>query len=111
MLQLINAAFGNNFRIFGPLAVRCVDLGRRFWLCCSSFELQKPERQISFPFIQGENHISKYNTLWAYIHENGDPQLTLTFDEIGQIAGVPLDHSFLKYKKELCNYGYEVTKI
>ena len=27
------------------------------------------------------------------------------------IAGVPLDHSFLKYKKELCNYGYEVVKI
>ena len=25
------------------------------------------------------------------------------------IAGVPLDHSFLKYKKELCNY--EVSKI
>ena len=27
------------------------------------------------------------------------------------IAGVPLDHSFLKYKKELCNYGSEVSKI
>ena len=55
--------------------------------------------------------MSKFNTLWAYIHESGKPQLTLTFDEIGQIAGVPLDHSFLNYKKELCNYGYEVTKI
>ena len=48
--------------------------------------------------------MSKYNTLWAYIHENGESQLTLTFDEIGQIAGAPLDHSFLKYKKELCDY-------
>ena len=55
--------------------------------------------------------MSKYNTLWAYIHESGKPQLALTFDEIGQIAGVPLDHSFLKYKKELCDYGYEVVKI
>ena len=55
--------------------------------------------------------MSTYNTLWAYIHESGIPQMTLTFDEIGQIAGVPLDHSFLKYKKELCNYGYEVVKI
>ena len=55
--------------------------------------------------------MSKYNTLWAYIHESGKPKLTLTFDKIGQIAGVPLDHSFLKYKKELCNYGYEVVKI
>ena len=55
--------------------------------------------------------MSKYNTLWAYIHENGESQLTLTFDEIGQIAGAPLDHSFLKYKKELCDYGYAVIKI
>ena len=55
--------------------------------------------------------MSKYNTLWACIHEGGKPQLTLTFDEISQIAGVPLDHSFLKYKKELCSYGYEVVKI
>ena len=55
--------------------------------------------------------MSKYNALWAYIHESGKPQLTLTFDEIGQIAGVPLDHSFLKYKKELCSYDYEVVKI
>ena len=55
--------------------------------------------------------MSKYNTLWAYIHECGKLHLTLTFDEIGQIAGVPLDHTFLKYKKELCSYGYEVVKI
>ncbi len=43
------------------------------------------------------------------IEKSGKKQLTLTFAEIGEIAGVPLDHSFLKYKKELC--GYEVTKI
>ena len=55
--------------------------------------------------------MSKYNTLWAYIHGCGKPQLILTFDEIGQIAGVPLDHSFLKYKKELYSYGYEVVRI
>ena len=55
--------------------------------------------------------MSKYNALWAYIQESGQPQLTLTFWEIGRIAGVPLDHSFLKYKKELHNYGYAVVKI
>ena len=55
--------------------------------------------------------MSKYNALWAYIHESGKPQLILTFDEIGRITGVPLDHSFLKYKSELCNYGYEVQKV
>lgn len=55
--------------------------------------------------------MSKYNTLWKYIQESGQTQLTLTFDEIGEIAGVPLDHSFLNYKKELLEHGYEVKKI
>lgn len=47
--------------------------------------------------------MSKYDTLWAYIQQNGEPQLRLTFDEISEIAGVPLDHSFLKYKKNCSN--------
>ena len=55
--------------------------------------------------------MSKYDVLWAYIEERCKPHLMLTFDEIGQIAGVPLDHSFLKYKKELSAYGYKVEKI
>ena len=55
--------------------------------------------------------MSKYDALWAYIQNCGQPQLTLSFDEIGRIAGTPLDHSFLKYKKELLPYGYEVRKI
>lgn len=55
--------------------------------------------------------MSKYEKLWKYIQESGKEQLTLTFDEIKEIAGVPIDHSFLKYKKELPQYGYEVKKI
>ena len=55
--------------------------------------------------------MSKYNSLWEYIQKTGKPQLTLCFDEIEKIAGVPIDHSFLKYKKELNGYGYEVEKI
>ena len=55
--------------------------------------------------------MSKYDPLWAYLRENGSPRLTLTFDEIGRIAGIPLDHSFLRFKKELPAYGYEVGKI
>jgi len=31
--------------------------------------------------------------------------------EIGKIAGVKIDHSFLNYKKELTAYGYQVGKI
>ncbi len=55
--------------------------------------------------------MSKYNALWAYIQKSDKPQLTLTFNEISQIAGVPIDHSFLSYKKKLSDYGYEVVKI
>ena len=55
--------------------------------------------------------MSKYDALWKYIQASGQPQLTLTFDEIAEISGIPLDHSFLKYKKELLAYGYEVGKI
>lgn len=31
--------------------------------------------------------------------------------EVQDIAGIPIDHSFLKYKKELVEYGYENGKI
>ena len=55
--------------------------------------------------------MSKYDPLWAYLRENGSPRLTLTFDEINRIVGVPLDHSFLRFKKELSAYGYAVGKI
>ena len=55
--------------------------------------------------------MSKYDALWQYIQKSGKPQLTLTFDEIGRIAGLPLDHAFLRYKKELLLYGYAVGRI
>ncbi len=55
--------------------------------------------------------MSKYNALWEYVKNNGSQSFKLTFDEIRDIAGVPIDHSFLKYKKELAEYGYEVGKI
>ncbi len=45
--------------------------------------------------------MSKYNALWEYVQENGDQSIKLTFEEIQSIAGIPIDHSFLKYKKEL----------
>lgn len=49
--------------------------------------------------------------LWRAIRESGGAEQELTFEEIEKIAGVPLDYSFLKYKKELDAYGYEVKKI
>ncbi len=55
--------------------------------------------------------MSKYNYLWEYVQKNGNQSLKLTFEEIQNIAGIPIDHSFLKYKKELIEYGYKVGKI
>lgn len=55
--------------------------------------------------------MSKYDALWAYVQEDGSPTLKLTFEQIQEIAGIPIDHSFLKYKKELTDYGYQVGKI
>ena len=56
-------------------------------------------------------HMSKYDALWKYIGECGEPRITLTFEKIAEISGAPLDHSFLKYKKELSKYGAKVGKI
>ena len=55
--------------------------------------------------------MSKYNALWEYVKNSGAQSLKLTFDEIQNIAGVPIDHSFLNFKKELADYGYRVGKI
>ena len=55
--------------------------------------------------------MSKYNALWEYIQMNGSPTMKLSFAEIHDIAGIEIDHSFLNYKKELCQYGYQVGKI
>ena len=55
--------------------------------------------------------MSKYLKLWEYIKEQSSDTLKLTYEEIETIAGVPLDHSFLTYKKELLEYGWQVKKI
>lgn len=55
--------------------------------------------------------MSKYDALWTYIQGLNEEKLVLRFADIAQIAGTPLDHSFLKYKKELAQYGYTVEKI
>lgn len=55
--------------------------------------------------------MSKYNKLWEYIKSQEIDSLKLSYDEIEQIAGVPIDHSFLTYKKELLEFGWSVKKI
>lgn len=49
--------------------------------------------------------MSKYNALWEYVQKNGSQSFRLTFEEIQDIAGISIDHSFLNYKKELTEYG------
>ena len=55
--------------------------------------------------------MSKYDHLWKWIEENGTDSFRLTYAEIEEIAGFPIDHSFLRYKKELLEYGFCVEKI
>lgn len=55
--------------------------------------------------------MSKYNALWEYVKNRNEDKFFLTYEEIEKIAGVPVDHSFLTYKKELTEYGYKVGKI
>lgn len=51
------------------------------------------------------------NSLWEYVQSSGSQSFKLIFEEIQNIAGIPTDHSFPKYKKELTEYGYQVGKI
>ncbi len=55
--------------------------------------------------------MSKYSALWEWVKNTGSRSFKLTFEEIQNIAGIPIDHSFLNYKKELEEYGYQVGKI
>lgn len=55
--------------------------------------------------------MSKYEPLWNYIKDNKKDSYKLFYDEIRDILGFDIDHSFLTYKKELKEYGYEVVKI
>jgi len=61
--------------------------------------------------LLGMYRMSKYEPLWNWIKENSTDSFKLTFDEIEKITGLPIDHSFLNFKKELLNYGYKVGKI
>lgn len=55
--------------------------------------------------------MSKYDNLWVYIKSSQSPNLKMSFEDIKNVCGFEIDHSFLKYKKELIDYGYELVKI
>ena len=55
--------------------------------------------------------MSKYEPLWEFIKDNNKDNYELSFDNKKDILNFELDHSFLRYKKELEKYGYRVSKI
>ncbi|WP_085834093.1 hypothetical protein [Clostridium merdae] len=55
--------------------------------------------------------MSKYDPLWKHLKEDDRSQFRLSFDEIKEVLGFEIDHSFLNYKKEAKDYGYQVGKI
>ena len=55
--------------------------------------------------------MSKYEPLWKYLKDNNKENYKLSYKEIKNIIGFEIDHSFLNYKKEAKEYGYEVSKI
>lgn len=55
--------------------------------------------------------MNKYDPLWQYLKDNGKDEYRLSFDDIKGILGFDIDHSFLTYKKQTAEYGYEVVKI
>ena len=55
--------------------------------------------------------MSKYETLWKYLKDNNKEIYVLSYEEIKNIIGFEINHSFLTCKKEAKEYGYEVGKI
>ena len=55
--------------------------------------------------------MSKYEPLWRFLHADGSEKIELSFDRICEILGFQLDHSFLTYKKDCIQYGYQVDRI
>lgn len=55
--------------------------------------------------------MSKYEPLWSNLKNNGSDNIKLSFEEIRNILGFEIDHSFLTYKKEAKEFGYDVGKI
>ena len=55
--------------------------------------------------------MSKYELLWKYLKDKHKENYKLSYEEIKNIIGFEIDHSFLTYKKEAKEYGYEVGKI
>lgn len=54
--------------------------------------------------------LSKYEPLWKFLKENNKDSYKLSYEEMEGILGFSIDHSFLTFKKEAKDFGYEVRK-
>ena len=55
--------------------------------------------------------MSKYEPLWKYLKNNNKENYKLSYEEIKNILGFDINHSFLTYREESKKYGYEVDEI
>lgn len=55
--------------------------------------------------------MSKYDPLWEHLRADGRDGFSMSFDEIADVLGFEIDHSFLNYKKDAADHGYHVGKI
>lgn len=55
--------------------------------------------------------MSKYEKLWKYVADRNEDSFVMSFAQLEEITGFPVDHSFLTYKKELNEYGFKVGRI
>ena len=55
--------------------------------------------------------MSKFDPLWKHVCESEGSELIMTYSQIEDVLGFPVDHSFLTYKKELASFGWQVKKI
>lgn len=55
--------------------------------------------------------MSKYTPLWEFVAKRTEDAVSMSFAEVEQLLGFPIDHSFLSFKKELTAYGWQAGKI
>ena len=55
--------------------------------------------------------MSKFASLWEYVAVQEGSELLLSFGQVEEICGFPIDHSLLTYKKELSGFGWSLKKV
>lgn len=55
--------------------------------------------------------MSKYSPLWEHVEKTNIFPLTMSFENIRNVLGFEIDHSFLNCKKEAKDHCFAVKKI